>query len=231
MISRRSFTRGAVGVAALSAVPTLAACGSQPAAVGEQTFWMPEESEPHERTFMQWPVSRAVHPDSAFLDMLQQTIADAANAIADFEPVEAKILEAVGGTKMIWAPGVKGQDITEYHIDSLARFTEPGRVLIQLPPEEDTAFDDFAASAYETHDELAEASDANGEPLKIVVLLQPSDAWCWLVRDDCEDADFGAHSEADLGRLVALKADAGADIDGLAVNDAEGAGGDVVRHV
>ena len=45
------------------------------------------EEGPHEATFMMWPVNRKVHPDQEFLDILQQTIADIANAIAAFEPV------------------------------------------------------------------------------------------------------------------------------------------------
>ena len=39
-------------------------------------FRMPEESVRHTRTFMQWPVNRTVHPDAAFLEDLQQAIAD-----------------------------------------------------------------------------------------------------------------------------------------------------------
>ena len=50
-------------------------------------FWYPEETEPHERTFMQWPVNPAVHDDPDFLDDLQKTIAKIANTIAEFEPV------------------------------------------------------------------------------------------------------------------------------------------------
>jgi len=38
---------------------------------------------------------------------------------------------------MIWSSGVWGEDITDYHIDSLARFTGPGRVLINLPDNPD----------------------------------------------------------------------------------------------
>ena len=49
-------------------------------------FLVPPEEEPHELTFMQWPVSRKVHRDPVFLDMLQQTIADIVNAISEFEP-------------------------------------------------------------------------------------------------------------------------------------------------
>lgn len=50
-------------------------------------FRMPEESARHARTFMQWPVNRTVHPDAAFLEDLQQAIADIANTVAQFEPV------------------------------------------------------------------------------------------------------------------------------------------------
>lgn len=50
-------------------------------------FWYPEETEPHERTFMQWPVNPAVYDDPDFLDDIQKTIAKIANTIAEFEPV------------------------------------------------------------------------------------------------------------------------------------------------
>ncbi len=50
-------------------------------------FHLLEKSESHARTFMQWPVSRKVHPDSIFPDTLQDVIAAVANTIAAFEPV------------------------------------------------------------------------------------------------------------------------------------------------
>ena len=50
-------------------------------------FRVPPEEAPHEMTVMQWPVSREVHPDAGFLDLLQGTIADIANAISGHEPV------------------------------------------------------------------------------------------------------------------------------------------------
>ena len=56
-------------------------------AAGQDNFFVPPEENRHELTFMQWPVSRRVHPDPVFLGMLQQTIADIANTIAQFEPV------------------------------------------------------------------------------------------------------------------------------------------------
>ncbi len=249
---------------------------------------VPPEEDPHARTFMMWPVNRQVHPDGDFLDHLQNTIADIANTIAEFEPVvlcmaakdrpaakrllsdsvdiwdiptedlwardagplfafdaagelvvshiqfngwggkqvddrdskvaaaiadrldmdiipsglkgeaggvehdghgllmahesswvinnrnpglsraevEARLLQAYGAERMIWAPGVIGQDITDYHIDSLARFTGPGRVLINLPDDPDMS-DDFHAAAVETHDILVAAG------LEVEVVPEP----------------------------------------------------------
>ena len=51
--------------------------------------------------------------------------------------VEAMLLDTMGAQKMIWAPGIKGADITDYHIDALARFVKPGQVLIQMGEEVD----------------------------------------------------------------------------------------------
>lgn len=252
-------------------------------------FYVPAEEAPHQSTFMQWPVSRRVYPDPVFLDMTQETIADIANTIAEFEPVimlaakadhpkarrklssrvelwdiptedlwcrdagpifvindagdlaisqiqfngwgqkqvhrhdarisrlvaerlglallpsglhgeaggveqdghglllahesswvndnrnpgmtrdviEARLLRAYGAERMIWAPGVWGEDITDYHIDSLARFTGPGRVLINLPDVPDME-DPFHAAALDTHDRLVAAG------LSIEVIPEPT---------------------------------------------------------
>lgn len=251
-------------------------------------YFVPAEEAPHQRTFMQWPVSRRVHPDPVFLDMAQQTISDIANAIVAFEPVtmlaaqhdhanarkklssavelwdiptedlwcrdagpifvvnaagdlavshiqfngwgakqvhqrdgliaghvanqlglellstglvgeaggveqdghglllahesswvndnrnpglsraevETRLLGAYGADRMIWSDGVWGEDITDYHIDSLARFTGPGRVLINLPDDPDKN-DPFHVAALDTHDRLV------AEGLEIEVIPEP----------------------------------------------------------
>jgi agmatine deiminase len=49
------------------------------------------------------------------------------------DQLEAEILRAVGATKMVWVPGVRGQDITDDHIDSLARFVRPGLIAVDQP--------------------------------------------------------------------------------------------------
>ena len=81
---------------------------------------------------------------------------------------------AVGATKMIWAPGIKGEDITDYHIDALARFTAPGQVLIQIDDEIDPD-DPWSAAAHETLGIIQRATDARGRPLEIVRLPEPID--------------------------------------------------------
>ena len=262
-------------------------------------FYLPPEESPHQRTFMQWPVSRKVHPDPVFLDMTQDAIARIANAISEFEPVtmlaaksdhararkmlsakvelwdiptedlwcrdagpifvtngkqlairhiqfngwgekqvntrdariakavaarldlpllptplkgeaggveqdghgllaahesswvndnrnpamsrvqiEAALLDAYGADRMIWSEGVWGEDITDYHIDSLARFTGPGRVLINLPAEPDKS-DPFHMAALDTHDALEAAG------LDVDVIYEPD-------RRRVKSADFVA---------------------------------------
>lgn len=254
----------------------------------DNTLHVPAEEEAHARTFMMWPVNRRVHPDRVFLDILQDTIANIANTIADFEPVvmlaaksdhaqarkslsadvelwdiatedlwardagplfawqgnelvishiqfdgwgkkqvhtrdaqvatqiadrlgvtmvpsglrgeaggvehdghgllmahesswveaarnpgmsrdqaERKLLDAYGADRMIWSAGVQGEDITDYHIDSLARFTGPGRVLINLPDAPDEQ-DPFHMAALDTHDALEAAG------LEIEVIPEPN---------------------------------------------------------
>ncbi|MBA4490310.1 agmatine deiminase family protein [Paracoccus sp. S1E-3] len=258
-------------------------------------FWYPEETDPHERTFMQWPVNRRVHSDRAFLTDLQGSIADIANAIAEFEPVvmmaaaehhpairklvsqnielwdiptddlwcrdsgpsfvidgkgglavtqfnfngwgdkqihpndgkiaarvadrmglqvfnaglvgeaggvetdghgtliahessfinpnrnrgtraeiERMLLDTMGADKLIWAPGIIGADITDYHIDALARFVKPGQVLIQIGDEVDPD-DPWSVAAAEAYDTLEAATDARGQRLELVELPEPYD--------------------------------------------------------
>jgi agmatine deiminase len=81
---------------------------------------------------------------------------------------------ALGGSKMIWAPGIKGADITDYHIDALARFVAPGRVLIQIDDQVNPD-DPWSVAAHRTLSVLERATDARGRPLEIVRLPEPVD--------------------------------------------------------
>jgi agmatine deiminase len=292
-VNRRKLLIGGAGTA--TAV-LLGGCGKAAgaAAADQPVLEMPLESEPHERTLMQWPVSLAVY-DRASLARVQSAIAQIANTISRHEPVamlvgqrhaaaarkllgpevelwdiptddlwcrdcgptfvrqrdgslavslirfngwgrkqphsndvmvaervaarlglpvidsglvgeqggvehdgagtllahascwdnpnrnrvpraeiEARLLRALGGRKLIWAPGVKGKDITDYHIDALARFVGPGKVLIQLSEQVDPD-DPWSVSGHETLAILKAARDARGQPLEIMQLPDPVD--------------------------------------------------------
>lgn len=91
---------------------------------------------------------------------------------AMFFVVLISLLDSLGAEKMIWAPGVKDADITEFHIDALARFVKPGQVMIQLP-KKIISGDPWSASAFEAYEILKKATDAQGNKLDIVVIPEP----------------------------------------------------------
>ena len=82
------------------------------------------------------------------------------------DEIERRLLAAYGATRMIWSDGVSGEDITDYHIDSLARLTAPQRVLMNLPDKVDKR-DPFHIAAQETYDRLVE------EGLDVEVIPEP----------------------------------------------------------
>lgn len=90
------------------------------------------------------------------------------------DQIAGRLGAALGGSKMIWAPGIKGADITDYHIDALARFVGPGRVLIQIDDQVNPD-DPWSVAAHQTLAVLEGATDARGRPLEIVRLPEPVD--------------------------------------------------------
>jgi len=67
-----------------------------------------------------------------------------------------RLKAAYGAKRIIWSKGLYGEDITDYHIDALARFTGLGKVLINMPnkPNPD---DPFHQTAIRTHKALKDA--------------------------------------------------------------------------
>jgi agmatine deiminase len=88
------------------------------------------------------------------------------------DEVTQKLLDTMGAKKVIWAPGVKDADITDYHIDALVRFLRPGAFIIQLPDELDEN-DPWSKAAFETFNLLEAARDLNGEFLQNAILPEP----------------------------------------------------------
>ncbi|WP_283136294.1 agmatine deiminase family protein [Rhizohabitans arisaemae] len=88
--------------------------------------------------------------------------------------IERALTETVGATTFIWVKGVKGKDITDYHIDALARFSEPGVVVISTPPE-NAPRDVWTAAHDQACEVLKTALDVRGKRLELVELPEPVD--------------------------------------------------------
>ncbi|MFI1583768.1 agmatine/peptidylarginine deiminase [Embleya sp. NPDC020630] len=88
------------------------------------------------------------------------------------QQIEDELKRVLGVTEVIWFAGVRGRDITDAHVDSLARFVAPGVVLL------DTAFpgepaDAFSGSSDQARAVLKDATDARGKPIQVIDLPQP----------------------------------------------------------
>ncbi|WP_199545684.1 agmatine deiminase family protein [Streptomyces sp. N35] len=86
--------------------------------------------------------------------------------------IEAELKETLGVEKVIWLKGVRGEDITDAHVDSLVRFTEPGVALLDRA-HPDTPADSWSRAADQAKAVLSKATDAKGRPFEIVDLPQP----------------------------------------------------------
>ncbi|MFE7580240.1 agmatine/peptidylarginine deiminase [Streptomyces gardneri] len=87
------------------------------------------------------------------------------------DQVEQSMKWALGADKVIWVPGLAGQDITDCHIDCLARFVAPGKVILDQPGP--GASSKWVAVYNETKKILQSATDAQGRRLEITELPGP----------------------------------------------------------
>lgn len=88
------------------------------------------------------------------------------------DDIEADLIETLGVDKVVWLKGVRGQDITDAHVDSLVRFTAPGVVLLDqafpgTPP------DSWSRAADQARAVLSRATDARGRRFEVIDLPQP----------------------------------------------------------
>ncbi|MFH8612204.1 agmatine deiminase family protein [Streptomyces sp. NPDC018029] len=89
--------------------------------------------------------------------------------------VEAELKRTLGIEKVVWLAGVRGQDITDAHVDSLVRFTAPGVVLLD-EAHPGTPADVWSRAADQAKAVLSEARDARGRPFEVIGLPQPDPA-------------------------------------------------------
>ncbi|MEV6769354.1 agmatine deiminase family protein [Nocardia sp. NPDC051030] len=99
--------------------------------------------------------------------------------------VEAELKYLLGLKKIIWLPGIAGEDITDGHTDFYARFAKPGVVVAGLDTDPDSYDHDVTLKHLEI---LRSATDVHGTPLQVEVIEGPT-----LVRPEYEEEkDFAA---------------------------------------
>ncbi|MFI7341874.1 agmatine deiminase family protein [Streptomyces sp. NPDC050085] len=90
------------------------------------------------------------------------------------DDIERALKELYGVTTVIWVDGVRGHDITDFHIDALARFSEPG-VVVMSTPDAEAPQDVWTRAHDQARGVLDRATDARGKGLEIVELPEPVD--------------------------------------------------------
>jgi agmatine deiminase len=128
------------------------------------------------------------------------------NADWDEAKAEAALKSALGVEKVLWLDEGLANDHTDGHIDNLARFVAPGRVVCQAPYGDDDpnaeVLDEIALS-------LAAMKDARGRKLDVVRMPSPG-----LVVDEDDDALPASHMNFVIGNstvVVPIYSDSGDD--------------------
>ncbi|MEV0250238.1 agmatine deiminase family protein [Nocardia sp. NPDC050712] len=99
------------------------------------------------------------------------------------EALTAELRGTLGVEQVVWFDGVRGEDVTDAHVDCLVRFVAPGVVLL------DTAFpgtpaDSWSRSADQARATLAAATDAHGRAFEVIDLPRPEPAVITGAGDD-----------------------------------------------
>ena len=87
--------------------------------------------------------------------------------------IEAALLGVLGAERMLWLDGLAGRDITDGHVDTLARFANPHTIVIDTPAFDDPA-DPWTAVATRNRELVHAATKAGGGPYDSVEVVQPA---------------------------------------------------------
>ncbi|MEM7341359.1 MAG: agmatine deiminase family protein, partial [Actinomycetota bacterium] len=86
--------------------------------------------------------------------------------------IAARLVELLGADRLLWVDGIAGADITDGHIDTLARFVNPTTVVHELPSYVEPG-ETWYDLAIRTQDELSTMTTLDGVFYDLVTLRQP----------------------------------------------------------
>jgi agmatine deiminase len=115
----------------------------------------------------------------------RQTILNANRNAWSQKEAEAALREAFGARKIIWLDQGLLNDHTDGHIDAIARFVGPGRVVCQSPFGDDDPNEEILDEIART---LEAATDASGRSLEVIRIPSPG-----LVIDDLGEIAPASH--------------------------------------
>ena len=95
---------------------------------------------------------------------------DNRNPNVNKEAFEKELKQLLGLKKIIWLKGIKGKDITDAHVDFYARFSKEGTVLVSRENYTETYDYDVTRENIKI---LQNATDANGNPLEVIIIDNP----------------------------------------------------------
>jgi len=120
-------------------------------------------------------------------------------SVTDYEPwsdelkgyMEDELEKYLNVSKVIWVKDGIDPEETNGHIDDVACFVAPGRMLCIWSDDPDYPFYDEARAAYET---LSQATDAKGRKLEVAKLVMPAEP-LHMDQASCDSIDIDENAE------------------------------------
>jgi agmatine deiminase len=116
------------------------------------------------------------------------------------EQIERVLLEYLGAEKVVWLGAGVFEDETDGHVDNLACFAAPGKVLLTWTEDED---DPQQAISRDARQRLEAATDASGRPFEVVLLPSPGPLQASAEEGEGVDAAEGSQPRRAGARLAA----------------------------
>ncbi len=114
-----------------------------------------------------------VDGEGSVLASLQNVLNDNRNPGLEKEEAEIILCDALGAEKILWVPGDPEDTETDGHIDGIACFLAPGKVLVEICPAKGTKrYDNMQMNLAA----LREQTDAAGRELDIVIIEEAYEA-------------------------------------------------------